>query len=350
MRRFSLAAALLALLLAAPALAGPGDSDLLVAPSGDVFLIDLAPAEGIEGAGSTPALRLRVTRDEQTTTHFVPASIGQGENWNPALAYDPASETLFILWVRAPQITTSEVLLTSYRDGAFGETTSLDLGVFRYRENLRVAITRFAKNENVAAEGEAPLPEQVPLLAIHAIWWDTDGRDERARYALLQVNEGVAQLVDIRNLIDFLGDQRSLEPVIAPETFDPRVLKYPSVAPGQSLDRADVVFGDFETNRLYRLDLVPVAANGVLKPPIGVRRGEIPAPVLEVISADSTVGTIADPVDPASLLIYTVREGRIQYLVFEDGAWTHANAIALDGSTVTEATAVDALKRRLIGR
>lgn len=347
MKRLFLVFGLLAL-LATAGFGSQADNELLVAPDGTVYLVEVVSGEQIgDTTGRRSALNLRITRGEDSEAMLIPASAGEGENSQPALAYDAATETLFILWVRAPQITTSELLLTSYRGGSFGETTSLDLGVFRYRENLRVAITKYAQN-TVTVDG-AEETRKDAILAVHAVWWDTDGWTERARYALLQITAGKASVVAIQDLIDVLGGGRNPEPVIAPESFDPRILQFPTVAANPALDRADVVFGDPEMNRMYRLDLVPVAAHGVLKPPIGIRRGEIPAPVADVIAADSTTTVVPHPLDPASLMLYTITDGKVQYLVYEGGAWGEAKSITLDGK-VTEEVAVEALKRRLAER
>ncbi len=347
MRRLLSVFGLLAL-LATAGFGGQGGSELLVTPEGTVYLVEVVSGEAIaDDTGRRTALSLRITDGEDTEAKLIPASAGSGENSNPALAYDAATETLFILWVRAPQITTSELLLTTYHDGQFGETTDLDLGVFRYRENLQVAITKYAEN-TVTVDGEE-LKQRDPILAVHAVWWDTDGWTQRARYAQLQISGGKASVVSIDDLVDVLGDERNLEPVFASEDFDPRLLHFPTIAANPALDRTDVVFGDPEKNRMYRLDLVPVASNGVLRPPIGIRRGEIPAPVLEKMPANSTTTAVPHPVDPRSLMLYTVTDGKVQYLVYEGGKWSEAQAIALD-SKITEDVAVGALKRRLAER
>jgi hypothetical protein len=331
MRRLALVFALL--LLASSAVFGAtGSNEILLAPDGSVFSVEIVTGDQLpEGSEATTALRLRVARaDDDVTSHFVPASLKGGRNSNPALAYDNKTDTLFIFWVRAPHITTSELLICSFRNGAFSEPTVLDGGLFRYREHLQIAVTRFALDEFANASAEA--------VAIHAIWWDTNGWDERARYAMLQMVDAV----------DFLGSRNS-EPEPVPDTFNPRVLTFPTVAAGATLDRADVTFGDKETNRIHRVDLIPVIANGVLKPPIGVRRGEVPAPVLTSSGSDSTVATITDPIDAQSLLLYTVDGAKVRYLVYENGSWTGTKSITLD-SHVTEAAAVEALKRRLADR
>jgi hypothetical protein len=334
-------------LLATAGFASQGGNEILITPDGTVFLVEALAGEQIgDETGRRSALNLWITRGDESESQLIPASAGEGENSQPALAFDPASGTLFILWVRAPQITTSELLLTSYRNGEFGETTSLDLGVFRARENLQIAITKYAEN-TITVDGEEQT-QKAPLLAVHAVWWNTDGWTERARYALLQITAGKATVVEIRDLIEILGDERMLDPVLAPDSFHTSVLRFPAIAANPALDRTDVVFGDPDTNRMYRLDLVPVASHGVLRPPIGIRRGVIPAPV-EAIEANSTTTAVPHPFDPASLMLYTVDGEKVRYLVYEGGEWSEAKSIALEGK-ITEDVAVDALKRRLAER
>jgi hypothetical protein len=325
---------------AAAAFGSPSD-EVLLAPDGSVFAVSVVSGEQLpEGSSATTALRLRIARGEEVSEQFVPASLTDGRNWNPALAYDRASETLFIFWVRAPQITTSELLICSFKDGEFGTPTVLDGGLFRYRENLQIAITRFALDEMINGLR--------PVLAIHAIWWDTDGWDQGARYAQLQIAEGRAVVVDLRNAVDLLLSEGNGEPMPAPEGFDERVLTFPTVTSSTMLDRVEVTFGEKETNRIHRADLVPVIAYGVLRPPIGIRRGAVPAPIMAV-GADSSIATLVDPLDDESLLLYSVEDSKVRYRVFEGGEWTETNSIALD-THVTEAAAVDALKRRLAER
>lgn len=338
MRRLALAVSLI-LLLGAPALiAAPVQSDVLLTTDGMLYVIEIVDGNELpEGTRANTGLRLRTLVGEAESTAFVPASLIDGFSSSPALAYDEASETLFIFWVRAPQITTSELVFSSFHDGEFSEATAVDRGLLRMRSNLKIAVTQYAKKYTTETV--------VPALAVHAVWWDSTGWGETARYALLSISSGVARVIEVRDLIEFLGEDRSLEPAFLPEGFNPAVLRFPTIDAADTQDRVEVVFADPDTNRFERIDLYPVLADGVLRPPIGISRGELPLPVFEAVESDS-ISTLIGSSLSSDMILFAPGADRLDYVHFNDGQWSETRTIRLD-DRVTEATAVDALRRML---
>lgn len=338
MKRLGLVVSLLVLLGAPTLFGGPGQSDVLLTTNGTLYVVEVADGGELpEGSGASTAIRLRTILGDVETTEFIPASLVDGFSSSPALAFDEQSETLFIFWVRRPQITMSELVFSSYHDGQFSEATAVDRGLLRMRSNLRIAVTRYAKR--ITSESV------VSAVAVHAVWWDSTGYGETARYALLSISNGVASVVDVQDLVAYLGADGEVDPVLPPEGFDPEILRYPAIESAGTQDRVEIVFADPVTNHFHRIDLFPVIADGVLKPPVGIWRGELPVPSLEMAYANS-VSTFMGSPTRTDLILYVSGENRIDYVHYNDGEWSGTHTIRVD-DRVTEATALEALKRLL---
>ena len=340
MRKLSAVLALL-FVIGAPALFGASAaSDVLLTSDGTLFIVEIVDgAELPEGAKANTALRLRTIQGDVETTSFVPASLVDGFSSSPVLTFDDESETLFIFWVRAPQITTSELVFSSLRDGRFSEATAIDLGLFRVRSNLRIAVTRYAMKEDSRSLVS-------PALAVHAVWWETTGFGEKARYALLSISNGAATIIEVRDLVDYLDANRNRDPLAPPLGFDPDVLRYPAIESAATQDRVEVLFGDSDTNRFHRVDIYPVLGDALLKPPVGVTRGELPVPSLDVVAGDS-VSTLIGSAARTDVILFSRSAERIHYVHYDDGAWSAAHTIPVD-DRVSESAAIEALRRLLV--
>ena len=341
MRKLLVVAAFMLFIGVSAAVAG-GAGDVLLTPGGTLFQAQAVDDEKYQLAPGDSAIQLRVQRDGEVETFLVPASNEGGNNGNPALAWDEETESLFLFWVRAPHLTTSELRFCSFRDGKFSEATTVDQSLFRFRTNLRIAVTRSARVErNDDDEDEGPT--STPALAIHAVWWDSSSRGEGVRYAMLGITNGQASIIEVRDVIDYLGKARNSEPLILGEDFDRHLLRYPSVSTNPAGDSVDIVFADWQTSRINRVEIISVSSGGVLKPPVGVSRGEIGAPVMESVSSSSSVATIARN-GKADVVLYQVQDGRVQYFHFDGTKWRPSKFIALD-DVITETEAVTALQR-----
>lgn len=338
MKRLALAFSLLVLVGASTLVAAPVHSDVLLTADGTLYVVDLVDGADLPpDSGSHNGLRLRIVAGDSETITYVPASLVGGFSSFPALAYDDVTGTLFIFWVRSPQITMSELVFSSYDDGEFSEPTAVDRGLFRIRSNLKIAVTRYAKRYT------SDIVE--PALAVHAVWWDSTGYGETARYALLSISNGVATVVDVQDLVTYLDSDADVEPILPPEDLDPAVLRFPAIEASGSQDRVEVVFADPGTNHFHRLDLYPVLADGVLKPPVGIWRGNLPLPSLQAFQAES-ISTLMGSVTRTDLILFAAGDERINYVHYDDGTWSETRSIRLD-DRVTEATAVEALRRLL---
>ena len=129
----------LLVLISTAASAGTIDRDVLVTSDGTVYSIVSEPIG--EGAMSSTLL-LTVQRGASVTRGVVPETLNSGINWRPALAYDADSKTLLLVWLRAPNAMSSEILVSSYRNGKWEPAVSIDSKPYLIRYNLSVGITR----------------------------------------------------------------------------------------------------------------------------------------------------------------------------------------------------------------
>ena len=183
---FGLIFALLPIALAAQV----PDRDVLLTPDGTLYTIESIDNEGSSTSGVIRYLRLTIQRpNERQQTAVVPESLTAGIHWRPALAYDAASQTLFIFWLKMPNAMSSELLLASYASGTWHPAVSIDNQPYHLRYNLRIGIThKLALSDQTYGD--------VPMLLIHAIWWEETGYGENARYAMFGVQKGLISAID----------------------------------------------------------------------------------------------------------------------------------------------------------
>lgn len=341
MKRLLLA---LLLIVGSAGLAVAGDRALSLTPDGTLYAVEsIYPNREEVATTSGRVLKLSVQRNGESRSEIVPASLQGGYHIEPSLAYDQDSSTLFIFWQKFPTITVSELLFCSYRDGAWSETASIDKVVFRYGMNLRIGVTRQIEEE----QPDGSLVRKKSLL-IHAIWWEQNGQGEIARYARLAPRYGRVETIEVYDLPTLLGLQRNLLPVGVSADFDRELLRHPGIFESLTQDSVDVLFGDWDTNRIYRVELRPRVSNGVLRPPIPRWRGDIDTPKIRMMSTER-VAVISAPADERKFLYYFQNGNRVDYLVHSANGWSEMRTITLtDGLTFEDA--LTALRQLLVSQ
>jgi len=209
--------------------------------------------------------------------------------------------------------------------------------------NLRIGVTRLIEEE----QSDGTFVRRKSLL-IHAIWWEQNSQGEIARYARLAPRNGRVETIEVYDLPDLLGLQRNLLPVGVSEEFDRELLRYPGIFESLMQDSVDVLFGDWDTNRIYRVELRPRVSNGVLKPPIPRSRGDIGTPRFRMAPSEK-VAVISAPADQRKFLYYFQNGSRVEYLVHSANGWSDMRTITLtDGLTFDEA--LTALRQLLVSQ
>lgn len=338
--------ALLCVGLAISAGADMLNRDMLLADSGTLYAIESHAATDFPDLTTTSArvLTLTTTAGAESKTVFVPGSLNGGSHSDASLAYDSATDTLFIFWQKMPNAMSSELLFCAYHEGDFTEPTSIDDAAFHVRFNLRIGVSRY-----MMATDENGDQVRKPALSIHAIWWDETGGSESARYALINIENGqAAGKAVIRDLTDFVGSNGNIEPAPIDATFDRDFFRHPAIFETGTHDSVDVLFANWKTNYLEKVRITPVIGytpEGVLHIPVGVWTGEIEPPQHggRVRSDASRVSVIASQ-SGSSFVFYSKTDQGLAYRRFVDGKWSDEKVLALGESLSAEA-GVDVLRR-----
>jgi hypothetical protein len=328
---------LIALLLPTIVVAAPADRDILLTPRGVLYTIDSLAPQAIEvDSPSTRVLQLTARDGANVSKYLVPSTLTGAAHVKPTLAYDLESNTLFVFWQKSPNALSSELLFASFHDGVWSEATSIDRSSYNIRFNLKIASTPYATY--LPEEGAQ---ERRKALSIHAIWWEQTGYGEEARYAMLSLDKGKVTRIDLRRLIDYTSGNRTEIPAEVDEDFDRSFFRNPAIFQSSENDRVDVVFADWERNRLHRISIRPIISYGVIRVPDGVWRGEIGAPRGPVAfgNVSAILGTSDD-----SVTFYSESDTEVRYLIHKDGAWSPVRSLPLS-SELTSSAAIGALKR-----
>jgi hypothetical protein len=314
MKRFLL---ILALVLApVAAFAQIADRDVLLTSDGTLYTIEST----FDANGDTNrTLQLTIRQGNKTTTTFVPESLVGGQNWRPALAYDNDSRTLFVFWLSTPNIMSSALSFASYRDGKWTPAITIDDQPYHFRFNLRIGITR-----HVSTLQKDGTYADAPALLVHAVWWESTGTGEQARYALLEIQSSQVKSYELHDLSEFTSvpDQ----PFAVNDDFNPEILRHPAILPGSN--SVDVVFGNTNTTSMNRVTLKPIA-DGRVHIPIGTRGGRPFAPP-QAFNANWTgrISTIGS--GPNNLVLYNLDKDSANYITYSNGEWSSVRTLALN--------------------
>jgi hypothetical protein len=299
--------------------------DMLLTPGGTLYTVDSASAVDIPTlkTAATTVITLRIQQGANTTSTVVPESLTPGIHTTPALAYDGDSDTLFVFWQKAYNMS-SFLLFSSYRDGRWSGATSIESPNARV-SNLRIGVTR--QIDQVQADGTIT---KAPQLLLHAIWWNDDGASEYARYALLTIDGGNITAMQLHDVSEFAG---SSSPNAGPDaTTNPELLRHPAIFESAAHDTIDLLWGDLATSTFSRTQLKPVT-DARLRIPIGVHpqgpRSRIVAPSQFTAQLNGPVSAVASS-QSDRLVFYYSGERTLNYLVYSKGSWSELKSIAID--------------------
>ena len=311
--------------------AATADRDVLVTQEGTLYTIESTPNDGTLPSDVTLFLRLTVQpTNGAAQTIAVPDSLTPGAHTHAALAFDSSSGTLFVFWLKMPNPTSSELLLSSYRDGVWQPAVSIGSHTWRVESNLRIQTSHRTPD--------------LPLM-VHAVWWEDTGDSESARYGLFVIDKGAVATIyldDLSNLlyIDANGNPTLQLPGAFPvdANFNREILRHPSLIDTGATDSIDVLFGDVRTNSLNRFTLKPVI-QGRIHIPIGFQPGpRVPAPKSFISPWIGQVDTISGR--DGSMLLYNTTPSSVDYLVYSSsGTWSSVKSIPLSDKLSADAAA-----------
>jgi hypothetical protein len=332
--------------VAAGAFAQVADRDVLVTPEGTVYTLEQQTPSESSGVAANNVLQLSIQNGSDTQRLLVPESLAAGFHSDGALAYDTTSKTLFLIWTHMPNGMSSELLLASYRDGKFQRAISIDSQGYANHLNLRLGITR--RISQLQKDGTYA---DAPALILHALWWESNGRGEEARYAMLPIEDGALSQdsVEIHSLEEFVGNDETVNTVDA--KFNLEILRHPAIVSSPMQSTVDIVFGDTEKKSIHKVTLHPIAEHRA-HIPVGIGGGG-PAGggrPLNLVAPTNFTAEWKGPITVIErgdrLVFANATDKALNYITYSDGTWTDAKSIALSSKLSVE-TALAAVDKML---
>lgn len=336
MKRLILSFALV--LFAASAFAQMGGGhDVLVTPDGTVYTVDSAFPSATSTIAASTILELGIQNGSSASQVIIPGSTVYGYHFGGTLAYDADSKTLFVLWIHMPNGMLSELLLSSYRDGVWQPTVSIDPQPNHMSSNLRLGLTR--RVSQLQQDGSYA---DVPALILHALWWDDSGRAEGAQYAMLPVENGAVSpaAIEIHSLEDFVSSGDEI-PNNVSATFNSEILRHPAIVSSAMQSTVDVIFGDTANKSIHEVTLHPIADTRV-HIPVGIGGGGSGGGKPMSLSAPPNFSANwQGPVTVISrggrLVFANTGDTSVSYITYSGGTWTDVKSIGTDSKFSAEA-------------
>lgn len=331
----------LMLLFAVPAAFAQSSANVLLTDKGVVYYVAAEWSHENSDVHATSASYLVLTvRDADNAPRrlLVPATLTDGWNSEPALAYDEDSGTVFIFWQYSVNPMASELRFISLdRNGNWSLPNTFEAASYRFRRNLRIALTHSAGEREPNSSNITPVPE----VNVHATWWESSTMGERARYAMLTLRKGDVA-IQVFDLSEFANkNSKSYE---VSDDFNRELFRQPAIFESPESDSVDVVFGDTQTNSFHRVTIAPIG-NARVRIPVGRSGRDFGPPATFTMAAFSRIEAISP--HPDRLIFYFEEEGTIRYLLYRNSEWSALRKISL-GDGMTRDLAVTAM-RGLVG-
>jgi hypothetical protein len=331
---------LLVLLFAMPAAFAQSAANVLLTDDGIIYTItsEWSSDHPEVQASSSSYLVLTVRRPDAAPRRVVvPATLTEGFNSEAALAYDNVSDTLFVFWQYSLTPMSSELRFISLdSDGNWSIPNTFETAVYRFRRNLRIALTHIAGEQEQGSSNISPVQE----INVHATWWESTGANEQARYAMLTLRHGEVA-IQVHDLSEFVTSSKTYS---VPENLNREFLRHPAIFESPESDSVSIVFGDTHTNGFQRVSLTPIG-NARVRIPVGKTAGGFGPPAAFEMSAGTRVDAISP--HPDRLIFFFEKEGAVHYIVYRNSEWSAERKIQLDDA-MTRDMAINAM-RGLVG-
>lgn len=264
----------------------------------DAAQVQIARAEG----------NARATLVAPSTQDAAPESQAQ-------LAFDAATDTLYVTWVR-DNAGDAEIRFASLSSiGQWSTPRMVAAGSSAYR-NLQFVITH--TTDEVAV-----------TTLVHVAWWSVNGALRDPEYALFAFEEGRAVSAETANLEALANLKKSVQT----SGFEVDVIQ-PPMAMARNGEGVDIAFGAPDSTELTRLNVVPrkVAGDVRIWRPLGRSASRTPR-IGQMLTDSSPVhGIIVD----GRLALYSVDTDFRFIVLRNDGTWSDMHSVHVDVDNTVE--------------
>ncbi len=277
----------------------------LITPDGVRYAIerdpDLPQVEITRAEGGNRA-RLIVPSTEDAT----------GES-QAQIAFDPVTDTLYVVWTRETEGRGEVRYATLNAAGYWSSARNIAAGSGMYR-GLQLALTRSEYGGT-------------PATFMHLAWWSINGPILDPEYALFAFENGKDVSAEVANLDEMalVGDG------VTASGYDDEDLGlsiHPPLTMERNGDGVDLAFGSTASTSVTRINIVPrkIGGNVRIWKPVG--RGAVNTPKSSLTSNDST--PVQAFIRDGRLALYTVGEDFRFVVLKKNNTWTPLYSVQID--------------------
>jgi hypothetical protein len=238
--------------------AAAADRQTVLGGNGAVYAVAAGSYGALFAGGSAAAagdtvLALDVARPDAAVERLlVPKTAGGEVEDSPALVYEEASDSLFLVWRSIVNQIHPVLYLASYKDGEWGEVLEVVGNPFAAKSAPQLAVTR----DEFRFAGADGFERTARRTVLHLVWWEAGGDGDRINYAPILLLDGAYVGW---NPIYSLGelDRPAVEATIGGVTD--QLLQAPRVQAGRNDHSVIVSFANPATGRLLVVEATLLA-------------------------------------------------------------------------------------------
>ena len=297
-------------LMIAAALALPAfGATSLLTPDGVRYAIEPKP--------ETPQVEIARAEGQKRARLVVPSTQDVNNEFDAQLAYDSATNSLFVVWSREGAAGSEIRYARLNEQGEWSSPRLMTAGSGAYR-GLQFVLTHPAGDEDVTL--------------LHAAWWSLNGASTQAEYGLFAFERGRFISGTVQDLESLAAVQYDVEATEYEDTGNPL---HPALALERNGDSVDVIFGSTTSTAVTRFNVTSrkIAPNVRIWKPVGRTGGRTQR--AQITSQDPTA-PVYGLIKKGNVALYTISEDFRFVVLRNDGTWSPVREVRIDEDNTAE--------------
>ena len=253
---------------------------------------------------------VQIVRAEEDTriSLIVPTTQDAVKESQVQLAYDSATDTLFVVWAREASGVGEVRYATLGPGGHWSPARLVTAGATMYR-GLQFIITHAETSDTTAT-------------LMHVAWWSVNGRLVEPEYAMFAFENARFVSAELRNLEDFVAAGGTVDSFGFEEAGSP---VHPPLALDRNGDAVDVLFGKVDSTKVTLMSIVPrkVGGNVRIWKPLGRKIKRTPSSGLVSLSDEPVEAYINN----GHVALYSIGEELRFTVLRQNGTWSPVRAL-----------------------
>ena len=211
---------------------------------------DLFPDEKVGIPAGRPVLAVDIFAEgEPMRRLLVPDSEGPDLERSPNLAFEPASQTLYVIWESQSEPTVSALYLSGLKGDDWTEPVEISGDIVPLKGAPQVEI---ATEPYTAGFDENDAPIQRTRTLFHVVWWEDAGVTDEVYYAPVVLDNGV--YIGRNPVIRLNGFAGKPAAGTGEGSVSSALLRAPRLVPGRDVHSSTIGFADANTRRFLTLE------------------------------------------------------------------------------------------------